>query len=61
MKSNCCVSLIFQRNFRYVNQNNFLRSVRNFKIDIRNGSPWSYLCGIHWQVSKSKVKPSNFP
>ncbi|KAK8029707.1 pectin lyase-like protein [Apiospora rasikravindrae] len=36
----------------YVNQNNFLRSVRNFKIDIRNGSPWSYLCGIHWQVAQ---------
>ncbi|KAH7124727.1 pectate lyase superfamily protein-domain-containing protein [Dactylonectria macrodidyma] len=37
----------------YVNTNNFLRSVRNFKIDIRLASPSSYMCGIHWQVAQA--------
>ncbi|OBT80414.1 hypothetical protein VF21_00738 [Pseudogymnoascus sp. 05NY08] len=37
----------------YLNTANFLRSVRNFKIDIRPASPWSYLCGIHWQVAQA--------
>lgn len=39
--------------FRYVNTNNFLRSVRNFKIDVRNTDPYAYICGIHWQVSNA--------
>lgn len=30
-----------------------MRSVKNFKIDIRPASPWSYLCGIHWQVAQA--------
>ncbi|KAH2165080.1 hypothetical protein KXV74_005974 [Aspergillus fumigatus] len=33
----------------YVNQNNFLRSIRNFKIDIRLTDPSAYICAIHWQ------------
>ncbi|TPX10950.1 uncharacterized protein E0L32_008156 [Thyridium curvatum] len=37
----------------YLNTANFLRSVRNFKIDIRPASPWSYMCGIHWQVAQA--------
>ncbi|RYP21256.1 hypothetical protein DL767_009308 [Monosporascus sp. MG133] len=37
----------------YVNTANFLRSVRNFRIDIRPANPWSYLCGIHWQVAQA--------
>lgn len=36
---------------RYVNTNNFLRSIRNFKIDIRNTNTAAEICGIHWQVS----------
>ncbi|CAG8040084.1 unnamed protein product [Penicillium olsonii] len=36
----------------YINQNNFLRSVRNFKIDIRPTDPSAYICGIHWQVAQ---------
>ncbi len=36
---------------RYVNTNNFLRSVRNFKIDVRLASATAYICGIHWQAS----------
>ncbi|RPA79578.1 pectin lyase-like protein [Ascobolus immersus RN42] len=36
----------------YINQNNFLRSIKNFKIDIRNTFPDAYICGIHWQVAQ---------
>ncbi|CAG8018440.1 unnamed protein product [Penicillium nalgiovense] len=36
----------------YVNQNNFLRSVRNFKIDIRQTDTSAYICAIHWQVAQ---------
>lgn len=36
----------------YVNQNNFLRSIRNFKIDIRPTDPSAYICAIHWQVAQ---------
>ncbi|GIJ91455.1 hypothetical protein Asppvi_010421 [Aspergillus pseudoviridinutans] len=36
----------------YINQNNFLRSVKNFKIDIRLTNPNAYVCGIHWQVAQ---------
>lgn len=38
---------------RYLNTANFLRSVKNFKIDIRAASPWAYICGIHWQVAQA--------
>ncbi|KAL6857697.1 hypothetical protein ACO1O0_005139 [Amphichorda felina] len=37
----------------YLNTNNFLRSIRNFKIDIRNTDPSAYVCGIHWQVAQA--------
>ncbi|KAH6696865.1 pectate lyase superfamily protein-domain-containing protein [Plectosphaerella plurivora] len=37
----------------YLNTANFLRSIRNFKIDIRLTDPYSYVCGIHWQVSQA--------
>jgi hypothetical protein len=30
-----------------------LRSIRNFKIDIRLTDPTLYICGIHWQVSQA--------
>jgi hypothetical protein len=36
----------------YVNQNNFLRSIKNFVIDIRLTDPAAYICGIHWQVAQ---------
>ncbi|KAL5048229.1 hypothetical protein BDW71DRAFT_205766 [Aspergillus fruticulosus] len=36
----------------YVNQNNFLRSIKNFKIDIRATDPSAYVCAIHWQVAQ---------
>lgn len=36
----------------YLNQNNFLRSVRNFVVDIRATPQWAYVCGIHWQVAQ---------
>lgn len=32
----------------YFNTGNFLRSVRNFIIDIRAGSQTAQICGIHW-------------
>ncbi|KAH0580279.1 hypothetical protein H2248_001793 [Termitomyces sp. 'cryptogamus'] len=38
----------------YVNQNNFLRSVRNFVIDVRRVPPEkSQGTGIHWQVAQA--------
>ncbi|KAG2000883.1 hypothetical protein GB937_010729 [Aspergillus fischeri] len=36
----------------YLNQNNFLRSIRNFKVDIRLTDPNAYVCAIHWQVAQ---------
>ncbi|KAL6234521.1 hypothetical protein BDW75DRAFT_241027 [Aspergillus navahoensis] len=36
----------------YINQNNFLRSVKNFKIDVRLTDPNAYVCAIHWQVAR---------
>ncbi|KID94680.1 LysM domain protein, partial [Metarhizium majus ARSEF 297] len=36
----------------YLNTNNFLRSIRNFIIDVRNTDPRAYVCGIHWQVAQ---------
>lgn len=37
----------------YLNTNNFLRSVRNFIIDIRNTDQSAYVCAIHWQVAQA--------
>lgn len=37
----------------YLNTANFLRSIRNFKIDIRLTNPNNYICGVHWQVSQA--------
>ncbi|KAM5345868.1 hypothetical protein ACJ41O_011729 [Fusarium nematophilum] len=36
----------------YLNQNNFLRSVRNFIIDVRPTPSNAQVCGIHWQVAQ---------
>ncbi|GME48353.1 hypothetical protein CDV56_101071 [Neofusicoccum parvum] len=36
----------------YLNTNNFLRSIKNFKIDIRPTDPGAYVCAIHWQVAQ---------
>ncbi|PYH80406.1 pectin lyase-like protein [Aspergillus uvarum CBS 121591] len=36
----------------YVNQNNFLRSIRNFRMDITRTDPNAYVCAIHWQVAQ---------
>lgn len=36
----------------YLNTNNFLRSVRNFIIDIRATPQDAAVCGIHWQVAQ---------
>ena len=36
----------------YLNQNNFLRSVRNFVMDIRPAPQDAYVCAIHWQVAQ---------
>ncbi|KZN94210.1 Glucan 1,3-beta-glucosidase [Penicillium chrysogenum] len=36
----------------YLNTNNFLRSVRNFKMDITHTDPNAYVCAIHWQVAQ---------
>ncbi|KAL4875747.1 pectate lyase superfamily protein-domain-containing protein [Aspergillus karnatakaensis] len=36
----------------YLNQNNFLRSIKNLKIDIRPTNPSAYICAIHWQVAQ---------
>ncbi|KAK2750071.1 hypothetical protein FQN57_004563 [Myotisia sp. PD_48] len=36
----------------YINQNNFLRSIKNFIIDIRLTNPYAYVCAIHWQVAQ---------
>lgn len=36
----------------YLNTNNFLRSVRNFVIDIRATAQDAEICGIHWQVAQ---------
>ncbi|KAM5453040.1 hypothetical protein McanCB49686_004992 [Microsporum canis] len=36
----------------YLNTNNFLRSIKNFKMDIRRTDPGAYVCAIHWQVAQ---------
>ncbi|KAH8698403.1 pectate lyase superfamily protein-domain-containing protein [Talaromyces proteolyticus] len=36
----------------YLNTNNFLRSIKNFKIDITRTDQSAYVCGIHWQVAQ---------
>ncbi|KAI9371139.1 pectin lyase-like protein [Aspergillus egyptiacus] len=36
----------------YLSTSNFLRSIRNFKIDITRTDPNAYVCGIHWQVAQ---------
>jgi hypothetical protein len=37
---------------RYLNTNNFLRSIRNFKMDVTRTDRYAYVCGIHWQVAQ---------
>ncbi|KAJ3466400.1 hypothetical protein MRS44_007058 [Fusarium solani] len=36
----------------YLNTNNFLRSVRNFIIDVRPTPADAQVCGVHWQVAQ---------
>ncbi|PGH27695.1 hypothetical protein AJ80_00710 [Polytolypa hystricis UAMH7299] len=36
----------------YLSTNNFLRSIRNFKIDITRTDQSAYICAIHWQVAQ---------
>jgi len=36
----------------YINQNNFLRNVKNFKIDITRTQWDAMVCAIHWQVAQ---------
>ncbi|KAL2811038.1 pectate lyase superfamily protein-domain-containing protein [Aspergillus granulosus] len=36
----------------YINTNNFLRHIRNFKMDITRTDPNAYVCAIHWQVAQ---------
>jgi len=36
----------------YLNTNNFLRSLRNFVIDIRATPPEANVCAVHWQVAQ---------
>lgn len=36
---------------RYINTNNFLRSIKNFRMDITLTDPTAYVCAIHWQVA----------
>ncbi|RMJ21385.1 hypothetical protein PHISP_07749, partial [Aspergillus sp. HF37] len=36
----------------YLNTSNFLRNIKNFKIDIRLTDPSAYVCAIHWQVAQ---------
>ncbi|KAJ5553987.1 hypothetical protein N7513_003946 [Penicillium frequentans] len=36
----------------YINTNNFLRSIRNFEIDITRTDQNAYICAIHWQVAQ---------
>ncbi|WYZ42264.1 hypothetical protein EsH8_V_001159 [Colletotrichum jinshuiense] len=36
----------------YANENNVLRSIRNFVVDIRATYQDAYVCGIHWQAAK---------
>ncbi|KAH7329285.1 LysM domain protein [Stachybotrys elegans] len=43
----------------YINTNNFLRSIRNFKIDIRNTDPYAYICAIHWQARSTVAQASS--
>ncbi|OQE19278.1 hypothetical protein PENFLA_c019G10317 [Penicillium flavigenum] len=36
----------------YININNFLCSVRNFKVDITRTDQGAYVCAVHWQVAQ---------
>jgi len=36
----------------YLNTNNFLRSIRNFVVDIRATPPEANVCAVHWQVAQ---------
>ena len=36
----------------YINQNNFLRSIKNLKIDVRLTDPSAYVGAIRWQVAQ---------
>ncbi|CAG8390666.1 unnamed protein product [Penicillium salamii] len=36
----------------YINTNNFLRSIKNFKMDITRTDQSAYVCAIHWQVAQ---------
>ncbi|KAL5041367.1 hypothetical protein BDW71DRAFT_217894 [Aspergillus fruticulosus] len=36
----------------YLNTNNFLRSIRNFKMDVTRTDRYAYVCAIHWQVAQ---------
>lgn len=36
----------------YINTSNFLRSIRNFKMDITRTNQDAYICAIHWQVAQ---------
>lgn len=38
----------------YLNTNNFLRSIRNFIIDIRATPQAAQVCGVHWYVDYSE-------
>ncbi|KAK2742694.1 hypothetical protein FQN57_005149 [Myotisia sp. PD_48] len=37
----------------YLNTNNFLRSIKNFKLDIRRTNANAYICAIHWQIAQA--------
>jgi hypothetical protein len=37
---------------RYLNSNNFLRSIGNLKIDISRTSLTGYVSGVHWQAGQ---------
>ncbi|KAF7556581.1 hypothetical protein G7Z17_g1326 [Cylindrodendrum hubeiense] len=61
---------VISSNSRYLNQNNFLRSVRNMIVDIRPTPAKAEICGIHWQVAQGTslenvhfymVKPKDDP
>lgn len=40
---------------RYINQNNFLRSVKNFKVDVTRTPLANQVAGIHWQVAQGST------
>lgn len=37
---------------RYLDTNNFLRSIKNFNIDITRTALSAEVCAIHWQVAQ---------